>query len=220
MRAVLANITDLRGDGTSELMLDRQIPLLAHRRLEVLVGNPDPMSGNAGQIDGRTVRGSSVASSDGPSHVSHGEDSERRVHGELLVGSAAFHEAGNGVAAADHGLAVERRRRPCESKSWLPIASAQVVISQARIAEFRRPIAPVWRIDGAREETEVDHAVLDLRQRSVVFESDAKIQSERICGAPIILHISRVNIAAMLEQRGLKVGVSHSAGRSQTQPEI
>src|SRR5450631_422276 len=143
---MLPNVSDLCGQSVAELVLEGEVPLLTHCRLEILVCDPDPGVRIAGKVDRRAIRGRCKASPfivdrcDGqtqdPCCVSLRKNSQRWVHGELFVGTTALGERRNCVPASDYSLASQRCRRPGKPDSRLPIAFAQVVVIEPTIAEL------------------------------------------------------------------------------------
>src|SRR5579859_7530819 len=112
MRAVLAHVSNLRGERIVELMLQRQIPLLSHGRTEVRIKYPDSVSGVALEVDGRTRRNRRAeAGGDVTGGSALGGAEEWRVLRESLVGSSAFRVFRDRVSTTQHCFALKERRR-------------------------------------------------------------------------------------------------------------
>src|SRR5882724_1031290 len=178
-------------------MLDREVPLIDHRRLEVLIVDSDAIPGIAGLVDCRA--GIGLRSSKAPGQRSCPlllKDAEGQVQREFFVAASALHEFGDAETTADYRLAAQKLRRPGKSNSWQPIADSQIIVVKRLVSELRRSIHTGCGEDRPRIETEVDRPITHFIERSMVLETQTQVHRQTGCHAPIVLYVHSKNISA------------------------
>src|SRR5262245_37330327 len=141
MRTMLAHVADLEGGAVTELLLDRQVPLLRKCGLHLRIPHAEQRAGKRVRTRARRwdnaliCRGRECAAMKLAKNLSR---TEGRVDRESQVGSRPFHVARNRERSTNDGLFVECRRRPSKAYTRLEVLATVGSLIQAAIAVLAR----------------------------------------------------------------------------------
>ena len=229
MRAPLTDVSHLEGERVTELLLDRQVPLIDHGGPEVLIKYPDSVSRVAAENDALRAGGGAGRT---PETIGQGaeaagcvllQNAEWQVHVEFFVAASAFHEFGDSEPRPDYCFAMPHGRGPGNADSRQPISDTRVVVIKGLVGELRGSINAGRGINGTRIQSKVHRAVVYFSKRSVIFEAQAEIYRQIMRDAPVILRKHPKHVAPKFG------GIAHLAAeipgrtcstRNVAQPEV
>src|SRR4029077_4130342 len=205
--AMLAHVANLQCGSISQLVLNREIPLISKRRLHFGVPNSDQCArkGIARRAYRRqTIFGSRSRKSYALILHKRLSSLKRWIHWQTQVGSRAFEVGRDGKRTSHHGLAAQSCRRPGKTDTRLECLAAIYAVVQAAAAVPAGGgscpqvyLGAVWRQHFSARQIEIDLPIILLHPRCKGFVTNAQVKSQTTSGSPVILNVTSDRAGAM-----------------------